>query len=608
MAQPKEIWGSRLGLVLAMAGNAVGLGNFLRFPIQAVQNGGGAFIIPYLISFIVLGIPLMMIEWSTGRYGGIYRCHSTPYILQSLNKRRIWKFIGGLGIFSNLIIASYYCYIESWTMSYVYHSIIGTFRGMNEIQVSQFFDNYLDVTVSTTGIPYESILFYILCLVLNITILSRGLQNGIEKIAKICMPLLVIFGLFLAVKAFTIKANVDGAKYDGLVGFNFMWTPNMDSLANPKVWLAAAGQIFFTLSLGLGCIQCFASYLKKNDDISLNAMTTGFTNEFCEIIIGSSVIIPISIGYFGIDRVVELTQTGGFGLGFRSLPFLFQNWGDLMGAIAGIAFFGLLFFSAITSSLAMGSPIVAFMKDGFNWNRKRSSIAFGVIIFLIGLPTIFFFSKGVFDEYDYWGGTIALVIFAMMETILFSWVIGVEKGWKMIHQGADLQLPKFFKFILKYITPTMLIIIFLSSLVKPKNDDWSQISFKGWELDPTSIIAELTERPQGPNANWFADNFYAENDGIVDAIYEKNQHHYVEISGKTYSFDTPHSLAVKLGASVKTGDILYTGKIINSSFYIDITRLLLLLLLISINIFVYIGYKNRQKRGFIDNHITNNLK
>lgn len=592
MSQPKEIWGSRLGLVLAMAGNAVGLGNFLRFPIQAVQNGGGAFIIPYLVSFALLGIPMMMIEWSSGRFGGVCGCNSTPYVMQSLDKRRIWKYIGGLGLFSNLVIAAYYCYIESWTMSYVYHSIIGTFRGMSEGQVSAFFDNYLDVTVSTTGIPYEAIIFYVICLILNIVFLCRGLQKGIEKVAKICMPLLIIFGLFLVVKAFTLKAGVDGAKYDGLVGFNFLWTPNLTSLSDPKVWLAAAGQIFFTLSLGMGCIQCYASYLKKNDDITLNAMTTGFTNEFCEIVIGSAVIIPISIGYFGIDKVIELTNLGGFGLGFRSLPFLFQQWGSLMAAIAGIAFFGLLFFSGITSSLAMGSPIVAFLKDGFNWSRKKASIAFGCTVLLLGLPTVFFFSKGVFDEYDYWGGTISLVIFAMMEAILFAWILGVDKGWKIIHQGADLKLPIIFKYIIKYITPTMLIIIFLSALIKPKNDDWSQLSFKGWELAPTSIIAELRQDGITTNKEWFSDTFYVENEGVVDSIFTDKNRCFVTIANKTYQYQQDDSLKVSLGDKVQTGDVLYTGSVVNQSFFIDGTRILLLLLLIFISVLVFFGYRN----------------
>ena len=372
--QAKEAWGTRLGLILAMAGNAVGLGNFLRFPIQAIQNGGGAFIIPYLVSFVLLGIPLMLVEWSTGRYAGLRGHHSSPFVLQSLDKRPYWKYIGVIGLFSNIVIASYYCYIESWTLSYVYHSIIRTFDGMTEIQVSDFFDDYLRISTSTTGIPYESILFYILCLSINVWILSQTLRKGIERAAKFFMPLLIIFGLFLVVKIVTIKAGEQGAIYDGWVGLEFLWTPDLNSLSDPKVWLSAAGQIFFTLSLGMGCIQCYASYLKENDDVVLNSMTAGFMNEFVEIVIGGSIIIPISIGYFGIDKVMDLCQIGGFGLGFRTMPYLFEQWGDVLASLAGIAFFGLLFGAGITSSLAMGAPIVGFLKDNFAGRKKGSCL------------------------------------------------------------------------------------------------------------------------------------------------------------------------------------------------------------------------------------------
>ena len=600
MAQNNERWGSRLGLILAMAGNAVGLGNFLRFPIQAIQNGGGAFIIPYIVCFILLGLPLLLVEWSTGRYGGSFGFNSPPYIMKSINKRNLWKYVGGLGLFSNFIIAAYYCYIESWTMSYVYHSIIGTFKGMTEGQVSAFFDNYLDIGVSTTGIPYEALIFYILCLVLNIWILSRGLQQGIEKVAKICMPLLIVFGIFLVVKAFTLKAGHDGAIYDGTVGFNFLWTPQYDSLQNPKVWLAAAGQIFFTLSLGMGCIQCYASYLRKNDDITLNAMTTGFTNEFCEIIIGSSIIIPISIGYFGIDKVMELAGMGGFGLGFRSLPYLFAQWGNVIGALAGVAFFGLLFFAGITSTVAMGSPIVAFMKDGFGWERKKSTLLFGLIIFLLGLPTVLFFQKGVFDQYDYWGGTVALFLFALFEAILFSWVIGVDKGWKMIHEGADMKVPIVFKYVLKYVTPIMLIIIFLAALVKPKNDDWSLLSIKGWALDDTSIIGELTHQGIGPNSKWITSEFYAENNGVVDSIYTQNGRNYICVSShnnsKCYTYSAEDKLLVTKGQEVDVGDTLYCGNVVNDVFYVDMSRILLVLLFVIICIMVRKGNKNINRK------------
>ena len=194
MAAKVEAWGSRVGLILAMAGNAVGLGNFLRFPVQAVQNGGGAFIIPYLVCFLLMGIPLLFIEWSSGRFGGKFGNHSTPYILDSMVKGRLLKYIGVFGIFTNIAVVAYYCYIESWTMSYMFHSVMGTFSGMTQAEVSAFFTSYVDIGHSTTGIPYEAVVFYIICLLINTFILSKGL-SGVEKVAKIGMPLLILFGV-----------------------------------------------------------------------------------------------------------------------------------------------------------------------------------------------------------------------------------------------------------------------------------------------------------------------------------------------------------------------------------------------------------------------------
>jgi SNF family Na+-dependent transporter len=191
-------WGSRVGLILAMAGNAVGLGNFLRFPVQAVENGGGAFIIPYLVCFLLMGIPLLFVEWSVGRLGGRSGNHSTPFILDAMDKRKFWKYIGVFGIFTNIAVASYYCYLESWTLTYVYHSIVDTFGGQTQAQVANFFGHY----VSFEG--FENVIFWLICLFLNTWILSKGLSGGVEKVAKIGMPLLLIFGAFLAYKSITI--------------------------------------------------------------------------------------------------------------------------------------------------------------------------------------------------------------------------------------------------------------------------------------------------------------------------------------------------------------------------------------------------------------------
>ena len=497
MTVKAESWGSRVGLILAMAGNAVGLGNFLRFPVQAVQNGGGAFIIPYLICFLIMGIPLLFIEWSSGRYGGKSGNHSTPYILDTMAKGRIWKYIGVFGIFTNIAVAAYYTYIESWALSYVFHSLLGTFESMTQLEVAGFFSTYVDVGVSTTGIPYEAGIFYVICLAINIYILSQGL-DGIEKVAKIGMPLLILFGAILAVRGLTLgtsgqsEAFPDANAWDGL---NFLWTPQFDSLANPKVWLAAAGQIFFTLSVGMGTIHCYAAYVKPKDDIALNAVSAGFMNEFVEVVLGSSIVIPIAAGYLGLDWVLE---NAGFGMAFQTMPFLFQQWGPTLAALAGLFWFGLLFFAGITSSLAMGTPWMGFMKDEFNWGKAKGAVTFGLLTLLMGLPCVFFFQEGVFDEYDYWAGTVSLVIFALLETVVFSWIFGINKGWREINEGSDISIPSIYKFIIKYVTPLMLLLVFIGSLITPLDNDWlgsinSLFAGQGWPLDNSSIIKQLTQ-------------------------------------------------------------------------------------------------------------------
>ncbi|MEC5166477.1 NSS family neurotransmitter:Na+ symporter [Flavobacterium sp. PL11] len=492
MSVKVDSWGSRVGLILAMAGNAVGLGNFLRFPVQAVQNGGGAFIIPYLICFLVMGIPLLFIEWSSGRYGGKFGNHSTPYILDSMVKGRILKYIGVFGIFTNIAVAAYYCYIESWTMSYVYHTLRGTFDGMSQAEVAGFFNSYTDIAYSTTGIPYEAVVFYVICLLLNTYILSKGI-GGIEKVAKIGMPLLILFGVILAVRGLTLGTSgasdifPNANAWDGL---NFLWTPQYESILDLKVWMAAAGQIFFTLSVGMGTIHCYAAYIDSKDDIALNAVSAGFMNEFVEVVLGSLIVVPIAAGYLGLDWVL---QNAGFGMAFQTMPYLFQQWGPALSIIAGVCWFGLLFFAGITSSLAMGTPWMGFMRDEFGWSKNKGAWSFGAMILIIGLPTVIFYKEGVFDEYDYWAGTVSLVVFAMLETILFSWIFGMDKGWREITSGADIKVPNIYKFIIKYITPVMLIIIFLGSLFKPLDNKWSEnvssfVTGNGWTLDNGSII------------------------------------------------------------------------------------------------------------------------
>ena len=585
-----------------MAGNAVGLGNFLRFPVQAVQNGGGAFIIPYLICFLVMGIPLLFIEWSSGRFGGRMGNHSTPFILNSMAKGRLWKYIGVFGIFTNIAVAAYYCYIESWTMSYVFHSLQGTFSGMSQGQVADFFARYVDVADSTTGIPYEAVIFYIVCLLLNTWILSKGL-GGVEKVAKIGMPLLIFFGFVLAFRGLTLGTSgasaifPDANAWDGL---NFLWTPQFDSLTNPKVWLAAAGQIFFTLSVGMGTIHCYAAYVKSKDDIALNAVSAGFLNEFVEVVLGSLIVVPIAAGYLGLDWVI---QNAGFGMAFQTMPFLFQQWGPILAVVAGVCWFGLLFFAGITSSLAMGTPWMGFMRDEFKWSSVKGAWSFGAMILVMGLPTVFFFNQGLFDQYDYWAGTVSLVVFAFLETILFAYIFGIKRGWDELNMGADIKIPGFYKYIILFVTPVLLGWVLVSSV-----PDW----------------IDRVKNTDTHNKEWFTDAFYAENfdetgtvtgtvqdvgDGFIQMSFQNTKKVFnretqeVDVVAfedlKTYTFDPDFNAKpiVNVGDVIAPKTKIASGDFTNNTFYKFIGRTLLVCLFAFITFVVYLAYQKRKKEG-----------
>lgn len=605
MATKPDSWGTRVGLILAMAGNAVGLGNFLRFPVQAVNNGGGAFIIPYLICFLLMGIPLLWIEWSMGRYGGRFGNHSTPFILDNMTQKRFWKYFGVFGIFTNIAVAAYYCYIESWTLSYVFHSIMQTFAGMNQSEVAAFFGNYVDVAQSTTGIPFEAIVFYLGCLVLNTYILSKGLAGGVEKVAKIGMPMLIIFGAFLAFRGFTLGTSgaPDGCTdCDSALGLNFLWEPQFTSLRDPKVWLAAAGQIFFTLSVGMGTIHCYAAYVRSKDDIALNAMSAGWMNGFVEIVLGASIVIPIAVGYLGLDWVKE---NAGFSMAFQTMPFLFGKWGTVLATFGGVMWFGLLFFAGITSSLAMGTPWMGFLRDEFNWSTKKAAWSFGLVTLIMGLPTVIFFQEGVFDEYDYWAGTVSLVVFALAETILFSWIFGINKGWTELNRGSDIKIPILFKPIMQYVTPLLLLIVFLAALVTPKDNNWQQAFQGNWQLDANSIIGKLVNKGVLYNKNSFANVFESEvSASVSEIISDENGHAVLLVSdnGTTlanYQFSSKQTILVSPGERVVAGQQLAKGFFVNKVFYTNLSRLLLLSLFIFISVLVYKATLKREKSGRI---------
>jgi len=458
----REAWASRIGLILAMAGNAIGLGNFLRFPVQAAQNGGGAFMIPYFVALLLLGIPLMWVEWSIGRRGGQLGYGSAAGAFGALMKSRggakFANYLGALGISIPIAFAIYYNYIESWTLAYSTFSVTGKYFGIvDRTSMESFLHGFqgLENNQHFAGLG-TALVFFLITLFLNVYILSQSVAQGIERLAKIAMPTLFVFALILVVRVITLGTPnpevPDNSVYNG---FGFLWNPDFSQITKAKPWLAAAGQIFFTLSIGTGSILTYASYMKRKDDLALTGLTTSITNEFAEVICGGSIAIPVAVAFFGVAQTADIAKGGAFNLGFAAMPIIFQKLP--LGQLFGAMWFLLLFFAGITSSVALCSPAMAFLQDQMKLSRQKAALVVGAILLICGLPVVLFLGHGFLDEMDFWAGTFGLVVFAMIEVILFAWLFGMKRAWAEINEGADIRVQPIFRFIIQYITPVYLI-------------------------------------------------------------------------------------------------------------------------------------------------------
>ncbi len=211
-------------------------------------------------------------------------------------------------------------------------------------------------------------------------------------------------------------------------------------------------------------ILTYASYLKKKQDVVLSGITSAMTNEFVEVVIGASIVIPAAVTFFGISGARDIANAGAFNLGFVTMPMIFSR--IPLGWIFAFMWFALLFIAGITSSVSLATPAIAFLEDEFDISKKDAVLIFGAVTFVLCQPAIFLLGHGVVDELDFWGGTFCLVLFAAVEAILFSWVFGIDKAWDEMHQGAEIKLPKFYRFIIKYVTPLFLIIILVSWFIQ----------------------------------------------------------------------------------------------------------------------------------------------
>ncbi|MHC4092062.1 MAG: SLC5/6 family protein, partial [Planctomycetota bacterium] len=239
-----------------------------------------------------------------------------------------------------------------------------------------------------------------------------------------------------------------------------MWNPDWSSLTDAKVWLAASGQIFFSLSVGFGIILCYSSYLRKDDDVVLTSLSASSTNEFCEVILGGMIVVPAAFLFLGAENAKGTT----FGLGFVTIPAImhFMPGGPFWGSFFGAMWFGLLFLAAVTSSLSMLQPAIAFLEDGFGLRRRGSVTILGVIT-IIGVVPIMYYSKNALalDYTDFWCN-VCMILAATGTVIVFGWVVGAERGVKEMNRGADFAVPRFMPFVVRYITPTFLVVILIA--------------------------------------------------------------------------------------------------------------------------------------------------
>jgi SNF family Na+-dependent transporter len=527
----KETWNSRLGVILAVAGSAVGLGNFLRFPGQAAEYGGGAFMLAYFIAFVLIGLPVCWAEWAMGRQGGLAGFNACPGIFNYITRKPGFKYLGVIGVLIPVIIYMYYVYIEAWCLGYAVNFLAGNMDFADVGQSTGFWAGFIGAGEdgSALGFGLKQVGVYLLLVfILNFVLIYRGISKGIEFFCKYAMPTLVIIAFIILIRVLTL-GTPDAAHPERNVnnGLGFMWNPvkhvveykdeagdwiidhevvdqalleaesaaaatdsnqrvrrisMWEQLYNPQLWLAAAGQIFFSLSVGFGVIITYSSYLKKNDDIVLSGLAATSANEFCEVGLGGLITLPAAVTFLGVAGVAGM---GTFDLGFKVLPMVFANMA--FGEVFGALFFFLLFLAAVTSSLSMLQPGIAFLEETMKLNRKQSVAILGLIT-AMGCGFVVYFSQDAkaLDTMDFWVGTFLIFILSTIQIIIFGWIIGIEKGLSWAQQGASIRIPAFFKFVMKYVSPLFLIAIFtlwVASNVFGIDFRTGEVSYSGYVMD-----------------------------------------------------------------------------------------------------------------------------
>lgn len=498
MSNPKnnngDSWGSQLGVVLAVAGCAVGLGNFLRFPGQVANNGGGAFMIPYLVALLVVAVPIAMSEWALGRYAGRCGFHSPAgaYYVAGGRKAR-WGIIGGLTTCAPFVVSMYYVFIEAWCLVYAAQYLGGLlgyaglgFTLFQGVEPGVFFESgegYEGFFNQLVGIEKDGTLFRsaghamigatFVCVLANFLLVFKGVSRGIERFCKAAAPLILVCAIAVIIRVVTL-GNPTGAEGQSFLdGLGFMWNPTreivdaagettrtnvFDALLDANVWLAATSQIFFSISICLGAVCTYASYVKPRGDVALSSLMATSVNELCEVGLGGLMTIPAAIMFLGARAADGFASS--FSLGFIVLPNVFGLMP--LGQFWGFVFFFLLLLAAVTSSISMLQPTVALLQESLRWTREQSASAASTFSAIGTLIICWFtFHLGALDVFDFWVANFLPLLTAFLQTALILFVWGVPALKYELALGARVKPPKIAVAILRWVSLPYLALVVL---------------------------------------------------------------------------------------------------------------------------------------------------
>lgn len=446
-------WSSRWAFILAATGSAVGLGNIWKFPYITGENGGGAFVLVYLVCIALIGIPIMMAEVMLGRRGRQSPVNTMKTLAVEAGHSHYWKWLGWMGVIAGFLILSYYSVIAGWALAYVFRMAFGVFTLATPDGVNNIFSDFV-------AAPEALLFWHTVFMIMTMIVVSRGVQGGLEQIVKFLMP-----GLFIMLIVLVGYAMNSG---DFIQGLHFMFYPDFSKIT-PDGVLIAMGHAFFTLSLGMGAIMVYGSYLPNHTSIARTSIIIALADTLVALMAGM-VIFPLVFAN-------HLEPDSGPGLIFRTLPLAFGHMPG--GALFGALFFILLTFAAWSSSISLIEPAVAWMVENRGVTRVYASVTTGILCWLFGFLTIFSFNiwknftpldmfsrfegKTLFDLLDYLTANIMLPLGGFLIAVFSVWVMKREASRDELEMGDGFAY-MIWRFLVRYITPIAVAIVFLRAI------------------------------------------------------------------------------------------------------------------------------------------------